>query len=455
MAAPIIYTGENYRQYVPSQGKALAALGQLAQQTQRKKEMDLRRSREDRDMMADLMSTDPVYVTSNELQTKLAQSVDSGMADMAAIYKEIGDRSPNTEDLMRLQHRKARMQAESGQLKAWDEELQRSTQLVKSRPDIYDARQFAEAYSELKDTGVMPAEGLLYPSVKNPISGFMDYASKKRGTVKERGREWNPTTRTYETSYYYPNEENTSEDELINLYGQTQWGQYHIQHSFDDPNVVNPAIRADYLNKAGGDEESAANMWFQKSVEGKAYPKIKPKSIEVKPPVSTSTSKVNRGIWVDEDGGAWDGRNKLFGVAEMPNDDGGTTTSIKIISKAGRANSELLDVRLLELPDGVETSSKNVYATPLYADKNYTYWNVDKSGLKNMVVTDSGMKALGVGIGNFDKAGVDSNGKQLYTFKTDVDENVKIKTITSRVIGMLDNWTGRWSVSYVGAVPKA
>ncbi len=38
--AQVIYTGENYRKYVPSQGKALAALGQLAQQTQYRKEMD-------------------------------------------------------------------------------------------------------------------------------------------------------------------------------------------------------------------------------------------------------------------------------------------------------------------------------------------------------------------------------------------------------------------------------
>ena len=450
--AQVIYTGENYSRYVPSQGRALNALSQVVQQDAYRKEREKERQREDRNMLAEAFKMDPVYATSIELQGEMSNTMDQYMKDAAILEKQIRDQPHlTTEHLMKAQQLKAQTAAKVGQYSAWDKELQRAAQLVKQRPDVYDARKFAEAYKELRDDKVMPKEGLLFPAVKNPIDEFGAYASKRRGTPKEE-REWVPNkdgTGSYAYYPVYPNEEKVSESDLIKMYGGSEMGQYYIQNSFDDPSQVSVGERQQYLKDAGGDEVTAANMWFQDGVRGTVYPKYK-RMVESKPSVA-STRVDTSGIHAKGQT-VYSGNNALFSVQKnIPVSDGKMKDAVLFARPQAYKNPSSLPQDILLLPDGVEVKASTVQALPYAADKTKTYWIIDKEALDKITVTESGMKALNAVGTDFEKIGDKPPYK--YKFKEDYDSDVMIPTRTGDVVGLLNGWTGGRAGDYIAALP--
>jgi len=266
----VIYTGKDYAQYQPPQGRALQALSQFAQQQQIREERELQRAREDRNLLARAMELNPVYATSSELQGEIGKVMDSYMEAATMLTKETGGRDLTTQDLVKINQLRSQAMAQMGQLKAWDDTLNQSWQMVQQRPDLYDMPLFMENYEKLRKNKRMPEGGLLYKKVNDPVQLFEGYAETRRG--KEiRDSVWNEELGQYDYTTRWENQDRLPEEALIAQFASMDDGQYHIQHSFDR---MGQSERKPYLEEAGGNEDVAANLWFKRNATGVAYPSM-------------------------------------------------------------------------------------------------------------------------------------------------------------------------------------
>ena len=155
----VIYTGQNYAQYQPSQGRALQALSQFAQQQQIREEQQLQRSREDRNLMASIMKLDPVYATRSKLQTMMGNIYDKWEDAQTLFSKEVEGRDLTTSDLVRGMQMQAEAMAEMQQIKATDTEIGQAYKMYLSNPGDFRRDMLLEGIAYSDKTGMVPEGG--------------------------------------------------------------------------------------------------------------------------------------------------------------------------------------------------------------------------------------------------------------------------------------------------------
>ena len=437
--AQVIYTGENYRKYVPSQGKTLQALSQYAQQNTYKKEREKERQREDRNLLAEAFKMDPVYASELKIQEQMSQITDKFMQEAAVLEKQISQEGKlSTESLMKVERLKAQTASQIGHLSSLDKEIQTAATLARKNPRVHSPKKFAEALAEYQRTGIRPKEGFSFQTVYNPIDVYLDYVKKARGPVVDVGDPlW---VKNKDDTGYFVNQkgyqETKSEADFIKSFGMSESGQYYIQNWFDDE--VNPGTRQDYLKKAGGDNIAAADMWFEDEVKGKAYPTWRDTS-SLKSPRVASASAATKGI--TQSNGIWYNNGKpMMSTQENYPAMSGERLGSAIVFDNQYTNTKRgadLPPDIILFPKGVEPKGiDNLRGYPTAADKTKTYWKVDGKSISNIVTTTNGMKALEeAGMGNYDKEG------DKFIFKQDAEGMVTVTTRTSDALAALNAMT--------------
>ena len=447
----VIYTGQNYAQYQPSQGRALQALSQFAQQQQIRDENQLQRAREDRNLMARAMELNPVYATSGELQGRIGEIMDEYIDASTLLTKDMEGREMLTTDLVKAQQMKSQAMAEMMQIKSWDEELNRSWKMVNERSDDFDMPFFLENYEKLRKNKRMPEGGLLYKKVKDPEVEFINWADQYKGTPKRVNDEWVDTPDGggyYKYHYIWP--EGKSESWLIEKFISLEDGQYHIQNTFDR---LGKAERDMY--SGAPNEDVAANARFRKSVAGKTYSQAQYQDVR-KPPVSEGApgygEKAQEKTYLSEDGII----QYVDGKQAFSRD----YVSGSMIAKDGQDGMQFpSDIKPMSIPvANLEFSDKKlklgkatrIWVRPTIAAKDSGKDKIEfaidakEGGMITVEVDDPVKMPLDIAKNKKFEMGTDENGKDIYRYKIPIPENITATGEVSGVGAFVNSATEGW-----------
>jgi len=266
--AQVIYTGKGLKA-PQTQDLALQALSQFGQQQQTRKTYELETARKDRDKLLEMMEIDPVYATSMSLKNRQAEILDEYFDEATLTTKEIYQKKggPSTQDLMKAQQSQGRVMAQMERLNAIDSEMLKWGKLTETYPNRYDKGMYLKSVDHVNRTGDMPPEGFGFPAVKDPLLGYRAMAeglgykkwTQEGAYENQRWMDAAQTEKEVVKGVSYANAP-YKEDDLISMALNNEALQYDIQMSFD--RMDDKAKQKEYLDKAGGNPNTAADMLF-------------------------------------------------------------------------------------------------------------------------------------------------------------------------------------------------
>ena len=275
MAAPIIYTGKNYAQYTPNQGRALQAMSQFSQQQAMRQESDLQRSREDRNMFIQMMKMDPVYTATQNSQKRVSAFMEIFTDNVTAMNKKRGQNAMTTSDWAELSQIRGETMALMQREKAASDELVMAAKMAQADPGKWDLEEVNIRAKEWDKTGIKPLGGFLSPAVKDPVDEFLKEAVPRFGKYHWVPGETRPTENGGREQLFtkvYDSQTAAPEDEVIKTWATSgKLSQHNIQNTFDRLKKTNPQEYNQYMEQSGGNEQKAANMRFVNNAKGKLY----------------------------------------------------------------------------------------------------------------------------------------------------------------------------------------
>lgn len=433
--AQVIYTGKGY-QAPQSQGRALQALSQYGQQEQGRKTYELETARKDRDKISELMRIDPVYTTNIKAQKRIAKIMDDVLAGMTEFYKKRGGRMSMT-DTTELQRMRGEAMAEMGMIKASSDQLTQAYQIAAQKPGVYNERllnQWRNEWEDSLDNGIgLPPQGPpLVPAFRDPEMLWRDLGQSYRSGARYikgveydyKGREMTP----YEMTY--PHRAGMTEERLDQMYLNNQGLVSNLIGWFAEKEFNDPQEYDKYMKEANHNEASAAIKWFRDN-RSEAFPQSS----------YTSGELQNKGAFGGrvfyEKGTLFIGNNLAFNT--QPNVYISNTKMDEAVV-FDRAESKKHPVPVskssLILPEGVNISGEDIDGVALAADKNKTYFMVDKNSVNKIRFTKNAMEALRIS-----NSLIEDPETNMFVIKEGAEDDVVLPAKTNEVLSGLNTWT--------------
>jgi hypothetical protein len=323
--------------------------------------------------------------------------------------------------------------------------------MAAANPGKFNQKRIDEAMMQWNTEGTLPEGGLLIPAWRNPEEQFRQYASTyhKGATYKPTGQAVEQPDGTFkqEYAYTYPAAVDNPDPDIANRFQQDRFQSANLLGWFaENVRDTNPEEWERWMKEAGNDEIRASQMWFN-SIRPPAYNQSAYET------TSRARSEASQGLH-HVNSALFDGKNRLYSPQkDLPVVDGRMDNAIVFEQSESRKHVAALPAQgensVLLLPKGMIVNAPSVNATAYAADRDKTYWKVDKRSLDQVRYTDDFSEALDNNVWKKDPA----TGQ--WKIREGFDADVMIATRTADAAAFINGWTGNEFSSDVRKLPQA